>query len=132
MFLGAPLSLLSGVLAEKFGRETVLMYRDPYVCFWHSVSASYMNSMVCRLCNAMLMAGVNRGDRIMVLSENMPEYIYVSLAAYKAGMVVVPVFSGTSRERLETIAKITESRLLFAGESEQYAMAATLYGACPR
>lgn len=131
MFLGAPLSLLSGVLAEKFGRETVLMYRDPYVCFWHSVSASYMNSMVCRLCNAMLMAGVNRGDRIMVLSENMPEYIYVSLAAYKAGMVVVPVFSGTSRERLETIAKITESRLLFAGESEQYAMAATLYGACP-
>ena len=61
MFLGAPLSLLSGVLAEKFGRETVLMYRDPYVCFWHSVSASYMNSMVCRLCNAMLRAGVNHG-----------------------------------------------------------------------
>ena len=107
MFLGVPLSSLSRALAERYGYRAILMYRNPYVCFWHSVSAVYANTMANRLCNAMLMSGVGCGERIIVLSENMPECIYVSLAAYKAGIVVVPVFAGTCMARLEAITRIT-------------------------
>lgn len=131
MFLGVPLSSLSRALAERYGYRAILMYRNPYVCFWHSVSAVYADNMANRLCNAMLMAGVGRGERIIVLSENMPECIYVSLAAYKAGIVVVPVFAGTCTARLGAIARITGARLVFAGGAEQYAMAAGLYAKCP-
>ncbi len=131
MFLGVPLSSLSGALAAKYGYRTTIMYRNPYVCFWHNVSAMYVDEMANRLCNAMLMAGVGRGDRVIVLSENMPECIYVSLAAYKAGIVVVPVFAGTCLARLESIVRITGARLVFAGGAEQYVMAAGLYAKCP-
>lgn len=128
MLADARLSMLSDRLGTDAGTDEVLMYRDPYIGFWHRVGGKYVRDMVDRTCMAMLRSGIGRHDRIMVLSENMPECIYVSLAAYKMGVTVVPVFAGTSVARLEGLVRLTQSALLFAGGQEQYDMAAQLYG----
>lgn len=130
MLGNARLSSLSAALAECPSRHTAVMYRDACTPLWHSVSARFVAEMADRACLAMLSAGVGCGDRILILSDNMPEYVYVSLAAYKAGIVVVPVYAGTSAARLLEIAALTKPRLVFAGSREQYAMAAQLYGRC--
>lgn len=127
MLADIHLSSLSDHLGTKCAEREILMYRDPYIKFWHRVSGRYVCEIVERICLAMLRRGIHPRDKIVILSDNMPECIYVSLAAYKAGITVVPVYAGTSLARLEAIVKLTEAHVIFAGGQEQYDIAAQLY-----
>lgn len=127
MLADIHLSSLSDHLGTVRAEREILMYRDPYIKFWHRVSGRYVCDIVDRICLALLRRGVHPRDKIVILSDNMPECIYVSLAAYKAGITVIPVFAGTSPARLETIVKLTRAHVIFAGGQEQYDIAVQLY-----
>ncbi|GAB6094224.1 ATP-dependent acyl-CoA ligase [Desulfatiferula olefinivorans] len=53
-----------------------------------------------RLSRAMLRAGIGRGDRVVVLMRNHPEFLYAMFAAMSIGAVTVPVDPRSKGEKL--------------------------------
>ncbi len=45
------------------------------------------------LANGLRAAGINRGDRIMLISENRPEWVIADLAIMSAGAITVPAYT---------------------------------------
>ena len=57
----------------------------------HSLSFRQWNARACRLANALLGLGLDRGDRVAVLAYNRLEWAEIYPAAAKAGLVIVPI-----------------------------------------
>jgi long-chain acyl-CoA synthetase len=65
---------------------------------WRSLSWRDAAEMVARLSAALKGIGLNRGDRVMLVSENRPEWLISDLAIMAAGCVTVPTYI-TNTER---------------------------------
>jgi len=65
---------------------------------WQSISWRETADKVARLAAALKRLGLNRGDRVMVVSENRPEWLISDLAIMAAGCVTVPTYT-TNTER---------------------------------
>lgn len=60
--------------------------------------------------------GISRGDRIVLWSENRPEWVAVFWGAIMAGVVVVPVDYRSSADFVRRICNIVSARLLVVGD----------------
>ena len=65
---------------------------------WRSISWRDAASEVAQLSAALRRLGLNPGDRVMLVSENRPEWLMSDLAIMAAGCVTVPAYS-TNTER---------------------------------
>ena len=61
--------------------------------------------------------GLNKGDRVVLYSENQPEWGISYLGAVSVGLVVVPLDSQTSRREVWSVARFTEARAILASEA---------------
>ncbi|MGE4056811.1 MAG: AMP-binding protein, partial [Vicinamibacterales bacterium] len=60
-------------------------------------------------------AGLRKGDKVVVFSENRPEWIVVFWGCLLGGIVVVPIDYRSSTDFLERVARIVDARLVIAG-----------------
>jgi long-chain acyl-CoA synthetase len=65
---------------------------------WRSTSWAEVAAKVARLAAALKGLGLERGDRVMLVSENRPEWLISDLAIMAAGCVTVPTYT-TNTER---------------------------------
>jgi long-chain acyl-CoA synthetase len=65
---------------------------------WRSTSWAEAARQVASLAAALAGLGLNRGDRVMLVSENRPEWCIADLAIMAAGLVTVPTYT-TNTER---------------------------------
>src|SRR5687767_7543169 len=65
---------------------------------WESISWEQAARQVARLAAALKALGLDRGDRVMLVSENRPEWLISDLAIMAAGCVTVPTYT-TNTER---------------------------------
>ena len=65
---------------------------------WRSISWREAARQVARLAAALQRLGLRRGDRVMLVSENRPEWLIADLAIMAAGCVTVPTYT-TNTER---------------------------------
>ncbi|HEY5712080.1 MAG TPA: long-chain fatty acid--CoA ligase [Allosphingosinicella sp.] len=65
---------------------------------WHSISWRETAEKVARLSAALKGLGLAKGDRVMLVSENRPEWLISDLAIMAAGCVTVPTYT-TNTER---------------------------------
>ena len=56
-----------------------------------SLTYRLWNERACRLANALLGMGLNKGDRVAILAYNCLEWMEIYVATAKAGLVAVPV-----------------------------------------
>ncbi|WP_230770031.1 AMP-dependent synthetase/ligase [Sphingomonas sp. Leaf4] len=71
---------------------------------WHSISWADAARQVAALANALQAIGLNRGDRVMLVSENRPEWCISDLAIMAAGCVTVPTYvTNTVRDHAHII-----------------------------
>ena len=68
-----------------------------------------------RLATGLLNSGVNKGDRISVLSKNCLEYIYLYGAAAKIGAIMLPVNWRLKADEIEYVISDGLPKLLFVG-----------------
>jgi len=59
---------------------------------WHSHSWNEVAESVRRLANVLVSAGIKPGDRVMISSENRPEWAIADLAVMSVGAIVVPAY----------------------------------------
>ena len=65
---------------------------------WHAISWAQAAERVCLLSESLLGLGLEPGDRVMLVSENRPEWCISDLAIMAAGCVTVPAYT-TNTER---------------------------------
>ena len=66
---------------------------------WHSISWAEAARQVATLAAALKAEGIKPGDRVMIVSENRPEFCVADLAIMAAGAVSVPTYTtNTTRD----------------------------------
>jgi long-chain acyl-CoA synthetase len=68
---------------------------------WESISWNEVAKEVCALADALERLGLKRGDRVMLVSENRPEWCVADLGIMAAGCITVPTYV-TNTERDHT------------------------------
>lgn len=69
--------------------------------------------------------GLNAGDKVIIYSQNMPNWGVVYFALQCSGIIVVPVLPDFSPAELENVIKHSESKAMFISESLRYKLATT-------
>ncbi len=79
-------------------------------------SFSQMHDLGLRFATFLERKGVKKGDKIVILAPNMPEYVLVYLGSWIAGVVVVPLDVRTKRETVEKFVRLTTPQLGFTSK----------------
>lgn len=90
---GVPRSITYPRKAMKdYFKEWVAKNPDKTYLFWGDNRLSYQeaNAAACRLANAIIGLGCAKGDRIALMTTNLPEYVLLLQACYKMGATIVP------------------------------------------
>jgi long-chain acyl-CoA synthetase len=71
---------------------------------WQTISWDEAARRVCLLAEGLLALGLEPGDRVMLVSENRPEWCIADLAIMAAGLVTVPTYTtNTERDHLHIL-----------------------------
>src|SRR6266567_8891673 len=61
-------------------------------------------------------SGIGPGEKIIIYSENRPEWLFALWGAILSGVVVVPIDYRSSQDFVDRISKIVDSRLTYTGQ----------------
>lgn len=70
-------------------------------------------------CLGLISLGLQRGDKILIIGDNDPEYYWAELAAHSAGMTTVGAFTDAAPKEIQYIATNSDSVLVVAHDQEQ-------------
>ncbi len=71
---------------------------------WHSRSWAETVVQICNLAEALRAMGLNPGDRVLLASENRPEWLIADFAIMAAGCITVPAYvTNTERDHLHVL-----------------------------
>ncbi|MGZ6029249.1 MAG: AMP-binding protein, partial [Myxococcaceae bacterium] len=85
------------------------------------VSFSAFRGGVCRAAAFLERAGVKRGDRVLLLAENSPEWQAVALGAQLLGAEASALFASLGPPAVQDIASRVRPRVAFVSTKEQWA-----------
>jgi long-chain acyl-CoA synthetase len=100
-------------LESRWQHKTALLYRTGKQKDFNTWSFTFLAQEVRRIGRGLLAAGLVKGDRVALWSENKPEWMVVWLGAAVAGLVVVPIDFLISEEECINILKLTKAQAFF-------------------
>jgi len=105
-------------IADRNDR-VVMMHRQAIQ--WVSISAAEFYRDVVGVAQALQTWGINKGDRVAILSENRPEWAITDFACLLIGAVVVPIYATLTDEQAAHILRDAGVRILFVSSEKQFA-----------
>ena len=100
--------------AERFPNKTALQIkRDGY---WQRFTYKDLHAAAQKIGQAFLKMGLQKGDRVVLYSQNTPEWGAAYLGATSIGVVVVPLDAQTWHREVWAVVRFTQSRALLASE----------------
>ncbi len=66
---------------------------------------------------------INPGDRVVVFSQNMPNWVIIYFALQRMGVVAVPVLPDFNAHELQNVLQHSEAKCMFVSESLEYKLA---------
>ncbi|UYV35744.1 AMP-binding protein [Rhodobacteraceae bacterium D3-12] len=103
--------------AKRHGDQLALREKDLGV--WRRYDWAHYYSQARRFAFALLSIGVKRGDRIIIASENTPEWYYSDLGAELIGAIPVGIYPTNPWPELQYIVRHSAARLAVCGDQEQ-------------
>lgn len=98
-------------LEEVINKPNLLNYKENKE--WKSLSGKEFYTKVFQLAAYLNSQNINKGDRVLLMSENRPEWNIVDFACQLIGAVTVPVFPNISEHDLSFILNESQPRLAF-------------------
>jgi long-chain acyl-CoA synthetase len=98
-------------IAKKYPTNTAVTWKENQK--WKSYDYKTFLEKVDLVASNLKSLGVEKGDRLAILSENRWEWLATDLAANKIGVISVPIHSVSSRDAIEYILKDSGSSYLF-------------------
>ncbi len=101
-----------GALIECNARR----YGDkPFLCFGHQqVSYAQIHRITNKLANGLLKMGIRKTDKVCVMMNNRPEFLYSWFAINKIGAIMVPVNTAFRGPELTYIIRHAESKAIIS------------------
>ncbi|MDQ1238073.1 MAG: long-chain acyl-CoA synthetase [Thermodesulfobacteriota bacterium] len=93
--------------------------RYKYLGIWRDVTWDDYVRNARRTCLGLISLGLRRGDRVSVIGENRPEWLYSDLGTMCAGGVTVGIYTTSSAEQCEYVVGHSQSRIYIAEDEEQ-------------
>jgi len=87
---------------------------------WECYSSEEYSTLAHELAYGLLHLGVRKGDKIVSVSNNCPEWNFLDMAISMTGAVHVPVYTSLSEEEFKYVFKHSDARLIFAGDTRLY------------
>ncbi|MFO7265252.1 MAG: AMP-binding protein [Bacillota bacterium] len=103
--------------AERLGDRVAL--RHKVLGLWTPVTWRQYAEHVRRLANGLLALGAAKGDRIALIGENRPEWLYADLAIQACGAVSTGIYATNSPEQCLYVLSHAEARFFFVENEEQ-------------
>ena len=85
---------------------------------WITYSKSQFLHLVDEISRGLLASGIQRNDRVAIMSTNRPEWNMCDLAIVQIGAVLVPMYPTLSEQDIRFILKDAEVKFVFAGSKE--------------
>src|SRR4051794_30604321 len=112
----ADLALLA---ARKHAGRTAAKYKQGDE--WVDVSFEQFGDVVRETALGLMSLGLQKGDRVSILSNTRPEWTYACFAILSAGGVSVSIYQTNSPQEVEYVASHSESKAIFVEDAEQLA-----------
>jgi long-chain acyl-CoA synthetase len=100
-------------------RGPTIAMRWKHLGIWNGITWNDYAGAVGDTASALLASGCRRGDKVVVLSNNRPEWCYVEFGAQYAGLVPVGVYATDSPAQLDYVLKDCAARIVFVEGEEQ-------------
>jgi long-chain acyl-CoA synthetase len=86
---------------------------------WKAISARQYYGYVAAVSRALQQWGIQRGDRVAILSENRPEWMITDFACVTSGIIDVPVYTTLTAEQTLYLLQNSGARAIFVSNQEQ-------------
>jgi len=93
---------------------------------WRPISSAQLRSWVYSTARQLQAWDVGKGDRVVILSENRPEWAIADYATLLLGAVVVPIYATQTAEQVLYVLQNSEARIAFVSTSQQYEKLASI------
>lgn len=113
---GTLVELFFGAI-DRYGHDAALQAKVGGE--WRSISHRELETRVRRIVLAFRTFGLERGDRIAILSENRPEWAMVDYATLCFGGLDVPIYSTLPANQIAFILKDSGTRLICVSTADQ-------------
>ena len=112
---------LPGRLVDRARRASQgqIALREKKFGIWQEVTWGEYAARVRAVCLGMAQLGLERGDRLAVISGNRPAWLYAELAAQSAGAVPLGIFLDSLPEQVRFILDHSEARFVVVEDQEQ-------------
>jgi long-chain acyl-CoA synthetase len=87
---------------------------------WKAISARQLRSWVYATARQLQSWGIKKGDRVILLSENRPEWAVADFACLLLGAVDVPIYATQTAEQCLFVLQNSEARVAFVSTRKQY------------
>src|ERR1035441_8788134 len=98
--------------------DRVMLYRDNGV--WNPITANQLQCRVTAMARQLRSWGIGKGDRVVILSENRPEWAITDFATLLLGGIVVPIYATLMAEQMLYLFQHSEARIAFVSTFKQY------------
>ncbi|MHB1419209.1 MAG: long-chain-fatty-acid--CoA ligase [Bacillota bacterium] len=96
--------------AHQYPEKTAVIFGD------NRLTYREFNSRINQLAQAMMAAGVTKGDRVAILATDCPQYLEINLAAAKIGAIYVPLNFRWKEKEIEYGVNNADAVAFFVGE----------------
>jgi long-chain acyl-CoA synthetase len=125
--LGAFFERTSGTGKDRPYLRYKIAHGEPY----RDMSFAEFGARVREVFVGLARIGIQRGDRIAVVSESRPEWLISEFAALALGAIWVPMFPTLTAQQIEYIVNDCEAKLLIVSNDLQLGKAQKILGNCP-
>jgi long-chain acyl-CoA synthetase len=115
--------------AVEFDLKNALNYKDGSE--WKPISAREFIERSADAAAALADAGINKGDRVAILSANCPQWTIADAGCQFAGVVDVPIYTTLGLDSVKYIINDSGSRLFFLENAEVYRRIQPILAECP-
>lgn len=103
--------------AKQYENQAALSVKQNGV--YSPISWNEFLAHVAKIANGLRKIGIQKGDRVALLSENRPEWAYVDLAVLGIGAITVPIYATSSTREIEYVLEHSSSKVLFVSTLDQ-------------
>jgi long-chain acyl-CoA synthetase len=101
---------------ERGGRTAM---REKDLGIWRDITWREYGGSVRKVALALLALGLEKGDRVAIIGETTPEWLYTDLGVQSAGGITVGIYTTDAPKQVAYIMAHSGARFLFAEDEEQ-------------